>query len=375
MHATDFLARFWQKRPLLIRKAMPDAGNVIDRTELFRLAAHADVESRLVWRGVGRNSRWHLAHGPLSASRLRGMPARDWTVLVQGVNLHVPAADRLLRHFSFIPHARLDDLMVSYAATGGGVGPHMDSYDVFLIQASGNRIWRIGRPRGPEARTLVENAPLKILRHFKPEDEYLLEPGDLLYLPPGWAHEGTAATAGMTLSVGFRAPAQGELLSEFLQRHAEQLADRADLRALYADPRLRLQSHPAAIPPGMIAATQALLDKLTFSRADIAGFLGQYLSEPKARVIFERPRPALSLARFTNALAGAGARLDARTIMLFNGSKFFVNGEPVAAAPTVRAALTVLADSRGLPAGRRSAALCELLHGWYVAGWLHPRQH
>jgi 50S ribosomal protein L16 3-hydroxylase len=172
--------------------------------------------------------------------------------------------------------------------------------------------------------------------------------------------------------VGFRAPAHAELVSEFLQRHAETIAERGGLRGLYADPGLRLQKHAAAIPPGMIDATQALMDKLTFSRADIARFLGEYLTEPKARVVFDRPRPALSRARFAAALHRHGAQLDARTIMLFNGSDYFVNGERISAGPALRGPLTMLADERALPGRRRSGALCDLLHDWYVAGWLHP---
>jgi 50S ribosomal protein L16 3-hydroxylase len=359
-----FLDRHWQKRPLLVRQAIPGFAGVAGRDELFRLAADASVESRLVQR---RSGRWSLAHGPLSATKLRRLPARDWTLLVQGVNLHLPAADRLLRRFDFIPHARLDDLMVSYAAPGGGVGPHLDSYDVFLLQAGGSRVWRIGRPRSEAARALVAGAPLKLLRRFDPEQEFLLEPGDMLYLPPGWAHDGVALDASMTCSVGFRAPSRQELVAEFLQRHAE----RIDLPGLYADPGLRPQRHAAQIPAALIAATQALLSQLRFSRADVSVFLGEYLSEPKARVVFDRPARAMSRQRFAQATAKAGLRLDARSLMLLDARNVFINGERVTPPRAALHSLRLLADARTLAPGATGAAVLDLLYPWYLSGWLH----
>lgn len=369
--AREFLARFWQKRPLLVRQAVPGFSGVTDRAGLFRLAAREAVESRLV-RRVG--ARWSLLHGPLSAGQLRRMPARNWTLLVQGVNLHLAAADRLLRRFDFIPHARLDDLMVSHAAPGGGVGPHLDSYDVFLLQASGSRVWRIARPRGTTARALVEGAPLKILRCFEPEDEYLLEPGDMLYLPPGWAHEGIALDAGITCSVGFRAPSRRELVAEFLQRYAERVDARGAMAGLYADPGLRPQRHAAQVPASMLAQTHRLLSRLRFTRARVAGFLGEYLSEPKATVVFDPPRRPLPPGRFAERIGRAGVRLDLRTIMLVDGNSAYVNGERVTPAVSVMKALRTLADTRSLAPRRNGAGLRELLYAWYAAGWLHPGQ-
>ncbi len=363
-----FLARHWQKRPLLIRQAIPDFSGVIDRRELFRLAGQASVESRLVQR---RRVRWSLAHGPQSAARLRLLPARDWTLLVQGVNLHSPEADRLLRRFDFIPHARLDDLMVSYALPGGGVGPHVDSYDVFLLQSGGSRVWRIATPRKGQSDRLVEGAPLKLLRDFTPDEEYLLEPGDMLYLPPGWAHEGIALEPGMTCSIGFRAPAHRELVAEFLQRHAEQI----DIPGLYSDPGLRQQHHPAQLPPGLVMQTRSLLSRLRFTRADVANFLGEYLSEPKANVVFDPPQRAMSRRRFADRVRDSGARLDLKTLLLLDGQAAFINGERTTPAKPALAALRTLADERALGPGQRAAALFELLYTWYVAGWLHPGQN
>ncbi len=365
----QFLERFWQKRPLLVRQALPDFSGVTDRAGLFRLASLRSVESRLVHRA---GSRWTMVQGPQTAARLRRMPARDWTLLVQGANLHLPAADRLLRRFDFIPRARLDDVMVSYAAPGGGVGPHIDSYDVFLLQAGGSRIWRLARPRSGADRALIEDAPLKLLRRFAPDEELLLDPGDMLYLPPGWAHDGIAGTAGMTCSIGFRAPTHRELVSEFLLRQADRIAAHEAMDALYADPGLRLQRHSARIPPAMIALTHQLLRRQQFTRDDVSGFLGEYLSEPKATVAFDPPHSALTPSRFDQQLRRTGVRLDRRTLMLFEGGGIYINGVPFApAAATVRP-LRLLADARSLPPRRNSAPMLKLLHSWYVSGWLHP---
>src|SRR5436190_12669774 len=193
-----FMRRHWQKRPLLIRQALPDVAAPLSRAELFALAAAEGVESRLIrQRGAG----WTLRHGPFTRRQLPSLTQPGWTLLVQGVDLHVDAAHQLLSRFRFVPDARLDDLMVSFATDGGGVGPHFDSYDVFLLQVQGRRRWRIGRQKDLALR---EGAPLKILAAFEPEEEHVLEPGDMLYLPPLWAHDGEALGECQTYSIGFR---------------------------------------------------------------------------------------------------------------------------------------------------------------------------
>src|SRR5262252_1131975 len=205
-----FLRRYWQKDALLIRAALPGFAGVLSARQLAALAMRDDVESRLV---VRDGSRWSLTHGPFRRSDLRALPPRDWTLLVQGVNLHHRDADALLRRFDFVPFARLDDLMVSVAAPGGGVGSHFDSYDVFLLQGPGRRRWRYGRQRDLAVRP---GLPLKILKKFAPRHRAVLGPGDMLYLPPSFAHEGVAIEPCMTYSIGFRAPAANELAVAFL---------------------------------------------------------------------------------------------------------------------------------------------------------------
>src|SRR5687767_9412173 len=207
----QFMKRHWQRKPLLVRGAVPGLPPVADRNALFALAGRDDVESRLVEKHD--DGRWSLRRGPFARRALPPLARPRWTLLVQGVDLHLDAAHELLQRFRFVPEARLDDLMVSYASDAGGVGPHFDSYDVFLLQAQGRRRWRIGAQKDL---TLRDDVPLKILRHFEPEFDYVLEPGDMLYLPPGYAHDGVAQGECQTYSIGFRAPARGELAQELL---------------------------------------------------------------------------------------------------------------------------------------------------------------
>ncbi len=362
--APQFFSRYWQKRPLVVRNAISGFTDLLPQADLFRLASDDDIESRVVRHDAGR---WTLEHGPFALSAFKRIPAANWTLLVQGLNLHNQRADKLLRLFNFIPYARLDDVMVSYAVPGGGVGPHTDSYDVFLLQGSGRRLWRVGRVRNPE---LLKDAPLRILKHFEPEAEYTMEAGDLLYLPPGWAHDGVAIDTCTTYSIGFRAPGRGELLSEFLLRFSERISEECKFPGLYRDPDLRAQSRPSAIPGAMVDKTAAMLSQLRFTRGDIARFLGEYLSEPKPRIVFSRPRRRVSPAQFAAALGKHGVKLSSRTLMLHSQNAVFINGERLSLQGPIRARLVHLADNRELPAGRYSQPLRQLLHDWYVSGWL-----
>jgi len=354
LSAQVFLRRHWQKRPLLVRRALPGFRGAIGKSALFRLAARDDIESRLVER---RGDRWKVAHGPLRRTRLQRLAARNWTLLVNGVNHHCAAAEELLRRFSFIPQARLDDVMVSYAAPGGGVGPHFDSYDVFLIQGTGRRIWRLSRKRAFECE---EQAPLRLIRNFAPDEEYLLEPGDLLYLPPGWGHDGVALDACITCSVGFRAPRGAELAAGFL----DYLHERGLPDAEYLDPGLRPTAHSARIAAEMLAFAGRQLRRIRWNREDVADFLGRFLSTPKANVVF---RGAAKAEDLRDRLVV----LDPRTQLLYRGARFFINGESFVPRAAQRAALRQLADRRRLP-GRRlaRAGLAGLISDWRRAGFL-----
>lgn len=357
-----FLRRYWQKEALLVRQALPRVEQVVGRDELFALAARDDVESRLVQRVRGRHT---LREGPFARTDLRRMPPRGWTLLVQGVNLHVDAADALLRRFAFIPYARLDDLMVSYAAPGGGVGPHFDSYDVFLLQAAGHRRWRYGRQ---DDLSLLPRAPLKILARFAPQHDAVLEPGDMLYLPPDHAHDGVATDACITYSIGFRAPLHQELAEAFL----DQLRDTVHLTGRYADPDLAATATPARIDSRLQRKLARALAQIRFDRDDVHRFIGRYLSEPKPGVVFER-RPTVSRERWWRELVRHGVRLDRRTLLLYDDARFYLNGEEGVLPASCRAAVTALADRRMLSSDDCASLppqMLDLLLDWHRHGFL-----
>ena len=356
-----FLKKYWQKKPLLIRQAIPAMQAPVTRDELFELAARDDVESRLI---AGSGKRWRLEHGPFPS--LPSLRKKNWTVLVQGVNLHNDLASALMHQFRFVPNARLDDLMISYATDGGGVGPHFDSYDVFLLQAHGKRHWRISAQKDL---SLKPGLPLRILDHFVPEQEFVLEPGDMLYLPPSYAHDGVAVGECMTYSIGFRAPSWQELGVAFLEFRADTL----EMPGRYADPGLKPSRHPAKLDDDMLARVDAQLQKMRSSREDITIFLGEYLSEPKPTVMFDPPSKAVSLERFRVKAAREGVRLHRKTRMLYRGKYLFINGESFQAAGDDRQLLSKLADERSLDPtalAKASDDLMESLHQWHGDGWL-----
>ncbi len=359
-----FMRRHWQKKPLLVRQALPGAAPLLSRSALFALAGRDDVESRLV---VRRAEAWSVRSGPLPRRALPAVAQPGWTLLVQGLDLHLAAAHALLARFRFVPDARLDDLMLSWASDGGGVGPHLDSYDVFLLQLQGRRRWRVGRVAD---KRLLDGAPLKILHHFEPQHDWLLEQGDMLYLPPGWGHDGVAEGECMTASVGFRAPSAEGLVRELLQRLAE--IDDADTdagdappRRLYRDPQQPATAQPAAVPPALQGFAADALQRVLNEPGLLARALGEVLSEPKAQVCFSA---GAALA------AGQGVCVDARTRMLYDEAHVFINGEAFHAAGGDAILVRRLADARRL-APREVAALsagaCALVAGWVHSGWLH----
>jgi 50S ribosomal protein L16 3-hydroxylase len=358
-----FLRRCWHKEALLVRRAVPDFAGLFTRDELFRLAARDDVESRVVVRDRGR---WSLEQGPFRRAVFKGLPATRWTLLVQGVNLHSAAADALLRRFAFLPYARLDDLMVSYAAPGGGVGPHFDSYDVFLLQGPGRRRWSYGRQ---EDLSLEPGLPVKILRRFTPQHEAVLHSGDMLYLPPSMAHDGVAVDACTTYSIGFRAASHNELGQAFL----DHLRDGLALDGQYADPDLKATREPARIGATMQRRVAGALAKIRWDRAATARFLGIFLSEPKPDVYFDPPRAPLSRAAFAKAIAKGGVALDGRTQWLYDDAAIYLNGEELAWPEGDRAPLEQLANARALDA-RRAASLgprsIDFLYDGYRHGFL-----
>ena len=363
----DFMQHYWQKKPLMIRQAIPGFQPLLSRTELLQLAEQEDVESRLVVQKTAATSaapaqQWTFRHGPFTRKSLPPFKQAGWTVLVQGVDMLHEGVHSLLQQFRFVPDARLDDLMISFATDGGGVGPHFDSYDVFLLQAQGRRRWRIG----PQTDlSLQPDMPLKILANFVPEQEFVLEPGDMLYLPPRYAHDGVAQGECMTYSVGFRTPAKDELAREILQRLAEP-AEQDTAPVLYQDPQQGAVAASGAMPAGLLqfsmdAVQAALQDPQAIARA-----LGEYLTEPKAQVWFEGSDEACAPANFKSIA------LNRKTRMLFDAHHIFINGESFLASGQDAQLIQTMANDRCLSAADvlcLSAPAREILTQWCEDGW------
>jgi 50S ribosomal protein L16 3-hydroxylase len=328
----------------------------------LNLASQEEVESRLVVQATpGAKGAWRFKHGPFERKSLPPFKQAGWTLLVQGVDLHNEAVYALMNQFRFVPGARLDDLMISYATDGGGVGPHFDSYDVFLLQAQGKRRWRIGRQKDL---SLQPNMPLKILANFEPEEEFVLEPGDMLYLPPKYAHDGIAEGECMTYSIGFRSPSSGELAQELLQRMSDQAVESAGVH-LYRDPKQLAVVNAGEIPAPIIDFAKDALHRVLSEPLALQQSLGEYLTEPKANVWFED---------HDSATWGGSITLNRRTRMMYDAHFIFINGESFRASGRDFALLRTLADKRTLESvdvKKLSRAAVSLVRDWYGTGWLH----
>ncbi|MGL4315127.1 MAG: JmjC domain-containing protein [Pseudomonas sp.] len=274
LSAREFLRDYWQKKPLLIRQAIPDFESPITPDELAGLALEEEVESRLIIEHGERP--WELRRGPFAEDAFSQLPERDWTLLVQAVDQFVPDVAELLKQFNFLPNWRIDDVMVSFAAPGGGVGPHYDNYDVFLLQAHGQRRWKIGQMCDAES-PLLEHSDLRILAEFHGTDEWVLEPGDMLYLPPRLAHFGTAEDDCMTYSVGFRAPSAAEVLTHFTDFLAQFLPD----EERYSDAGMQPSDDPYEIQRDALDRLKALLAEHMGDERLLLTWFGQFMTEPR----------------------------------------------------------------------------------------------
>ena len=379
--AEQFMRQYWQKKPLLVRQAFPGLKPPVSTADLKKLSKQDDVQSRLIWQEDGQ---WQLEHGPFG--RLPGTKTPNWTLLVQSLDIHSDAASDLLHRFNFVPVARLDDLMASIATKGGGVGPHFDSYDVFLIQAQGQRHWKFGQQRDL---SLIDGLPLKILKNFKPQQDAVLEPGDMLYLPPHAAHDGIALTDDcMTLSVGFRAPDMATLAQGMLEAAAEQIAAREhgatspmsdpplpgpDLSGRLSDPGQRAVKEPAMMPDTVIKASISAVQRIKFDQNLAMRFLGCWLTEPNELAVFE---PSVQAADLSSDYLDSNCylTLDRRTRMIYRDAMLFVNGELAPIKPN--ATLKRLANDRILHLSAStlrglSTTTRECLLDWLDAGWVH----
>ncbi len=271
-----FLAEYWQKKPLLVRQALSGIQPPIAADELAGLACEEEVESRLIVQNA-ETDEWTLTHGPFVDADFSALPKTHWTLLVQAVDHWVPAAADFLAHFYFIPSWRVDDLMISYSGDQGGVGPHYDNYDVFLVQVSGRRQWEVGGLYD-DTSLCRPDVPVKILTEWEPQDSWVLEPGDMLYVPPRIGHHGVAAGEDcMTCSVGFRAPSHRDMLLDFPEYVAEQLSE--DVR--YADPDLVAQENPGYMTPDAVKNVQKILSHYIDDFENVAQWFGRYMTAPK----------------------------------------------------------------------------------------------
>lgn len=361
MSAETFLRDYWHKKPLLIKGALRDVGEPMDFDRLVELSRSEDVESRLI---EYRNGKWSLERGPFRAGRLRRLPESDWTILVQNVNHHVPHIADILWRFNFMPYARLDDLMISYAPPGGTVGPHFDSYDVFLLQVGGSKRWQISSQKDED---FIEDAPIKVLKHFDVEEEFVLEHGDMLYLPPMYAHYGVALEPGMTYSIGFRAPSSQELATEFLVY----MQDRICIDGRYADPDLATQQEPARIGQDMVKQVAGMLNKIQWDEKLVADFLGHYLTEPKPHVFYEGSEDELDDEEFAEQVRARGVALDLKSLILYAEEMLYCNGERLEVLPEDVARWQQLGNERHLVAGQVADSMIPLLLEGYHAGWWH----
>ncbi|APG61559.1 cupin [Sphingorhabdus lutea] len=284
----SFLRYYWQKKPCLIKNPWTAWQNPLAPDELAGLACEAEVESRLI---VHENNGIYVENGPIEEARFSLLGQKSWTLLVQAVDHHVPDVAALIRPFRFIPDWRIDDIMVSIAADGGGVGAHYDQYDVFLIQGLGRRKWQVGQACD-EKTPLLPHEHLRLLADFHVTDEWVLDAGDILYVPPGVAHNGVAIGDNcMTYSIGFRAPSTGELIGNWSDDILGQLTD--DER--YCDPQLLRQENAGEITPVAIQALHHLVQQKLNDSAAFATWLGEYLSAAKYADMDWRPEHPMNL--------------------------------------------------------------------------------
>ncbi|MEO6954730.1 MAG: cupin domain-containing protein [Polyangia bacterium] len=365
MSPERFLRDHWQKKPLLVRQAVPGFGGLLDRDALLQLATRPDAISKLVIHHARRKQRWERHDGPFGSLDASMLPRRDWTLLVHGIESLVRGGWELLKRFDFIPAARVDDLMVSYAAEGGTVGPHDDRYDVFLLQGPGIRRWQVARRYDPEA---DPSAAIRVLRPFEAEDEWVLAPGDMLYLPPNVAHHGIAETPCFTYSVGFLAPSQAQLVESFLGWLGNTLP--LDEDALYADPDRRVAKDALALDRGMLGFLDRATQTITWTPRQLEDFLGCYLTRPRPHTIFPLPSRPLGASAFAARLRKKGRlQLSLPTRGLHERGRVFINGQAHALDAGSHDALLPLLRDRTLPLPT-PRALDELLYSLYQDGAL-----
>lgn len=328
----EFLRDYWQQKPLLIRQAFPDFESPITPDELAGLACEVDAARIVIEKGG--NYPWEVRHGAFREKEFATLPETHWTLLVNDTDLYLPELKQVMEPFRFIPDWRMDDLMISFAVAGGSVGPHVDEYDVFLIQAHGQRRWQI-TTQTAKPDNFLPDLELRIMREFIPEQEWVLEPGDMLYLPPNVPHYGVALNDCMTYSVGFRAPSQADMLQFFI----EELLEQPRLQQRFADRQRKTQANPGEISAADLETLLNLLNEgLKPAPQTLQVFLGKYLSRPRETPIYSKqesdqePNSESLIKQGISLQKSLGARLiyflEKERILLFaNGKEYQLKPE------------------------------------------------
>ncbi|TDN86604.1 cupin domain-containing protein [Stakelama pacifica] len=371
-----FLRDYWQRRPLLIRNPWVDWRNPLDPDELAGLACEDGIEARLIEQTSAQPQRaWNVEHGPLPESRFDALEKQRWTLLVQAVDHHVPDVAALITPFRFIPNWRIDDVMVSYAKDGGGVGPHFDHYDVFLIQGAGRRLWQVG-PMCDSSTELLPHDDLRLLADFEASEEWILEPGDILYVPPGIAHNGVAiGDECMTYSIGFRAPSSSELIAHYCDEMLDNLQD--DYR--YSDPDLKVQANQGEITSAAIARLKDMIAEKMLDSAAFASWFGRYSTTPKYPDIDWQPEEPVEIEALQSGIASelpmrrnpasrfSFFRQGAGSVLLFVDGQSFECSAEVAAFAELLCSTDCFTLDRGMAASR---PVLELLRTLFDQGSL-----
>lgn len=369
----QFLDEYWQKQPLLIRAAVPGFEDPLSPDELAGLACEEGVAARLVVEKAAARP-WQVRHGPFDEADFSRLPPSHWTVLVQDLNRYVPALDSLLDRFNFVPGWRVDDVMASYAPPHGTVGPHTDNYDVFLLQGMGRRRWQINA--NPDAPcTLLDGPELRILANFEAEQEWLLEPGDMLYLPPGVQHYGVALEDCLTYSIGFRAPDRNELLGSLAHWLAEHVADSS---ARYTDPDLALPAHPGEVSCNVLTRVRQLLDTSVLNDWQLLSWFAAFNTGNSAEQVDYFDSPDIDESELSGLWQRHGSLVRnplSRYAYAHDGERLVlcINGECEALAPACLPAVQQLCDQRRIAytqveAHLQQSALRRCWHDWLAAG-------
>tara|TARA_A100000164_G_scaffold380351_1_gene427475 strand:+ start:639 stop:1763 length:1125 start_codon:yes stop_codon:yes gene_type:complete len=355
----EFFQKFWGKKPLLIQNAIINEKNILNKKEILNLAKKEDVETRVI---ENKKNKYKLNNGPFR----KVVPLKkNWTILINGANLHNEKVNQFLNKFRFIPDNYLDDLMISYACDRGGVGPHFDSYNVFLFQAFGTKIWQISNQKNL---SLLPNQDLKILKEFFPSEEFNLKCGDMLYLPPKIAHNGISNGESITYSIGFKSPEWSEILESF----SEFLFEKLNHKEVYSLQELKKTNFPSKIDDDLIKKIKNKINT-ELKNININVFLGEYFSEPKLSVFFSKPQNKLTKIEFKKNIKKLGFKLNKKTKMLYIKNYVFINGETILMPSKSKKLFINLANQRVVLENQSDFFpdnFLQIIYEWYLDGWV-----